>query len=166
MSPDEIARLPYRLGVGMMLLNVRNEVFVGRRIDTTAEAWQMPQGGVDEGEDLRAAASRELAEEVGIGPDKARLIAEAPGWLDYDLPHALVPKVWKGRYRGQRQKWFAFRFLGRDEDIVLDAHHAEFAAWKWAPMEALPDLIVPFKRDIYVRVVAAFRHLLERAPTD
>jgi putative (di)nucleoside polyphosphate hydrolase len=163
MNPDEIARLPYRLGVGMMLLNAKSEVFVGRRIDTRAEAWQMPQGGVDDGEDLRTAALRELAEEIGT--DKVEIIEEAPGWFDYDLPAELVPKVWKGQYRGQRQKWFAMRFLGRDEDIDLEAHHPEFDAWKWVAMADLPEVIVPFKRDIYRRIVSAFRHLDPAART-
>ena len=157
MSPDEIARLPYRLGVGMMLLNAANEVFVGRRIDTSAEAWQMPQGGIDEGEDPRAAALRELAEEIGT--DKAEILAETEGWLDYDLPAELVPKVWKGRYRGQRQKWYALRFLGTDSDIDLEAHHPEFEAWKWVPMREVPGIIVPFKRDLYRRIVDSFIHL-------
>jgi putative (di)nucleoside polyphosphate hydrolase len=163
MNPDEIARLPYRLGVGMMLLNGKGEVFVGRRIDTRAEAWQMPQGGVDEGEDLRAAALRELAEEIGT--DKVEIIEEASGWFDYDLPAELVPNVWKGQYRGQRQKWFAMRFLGQDADIDLEAHHPEFDAWKWVAMADLPEVIVPFKRDIYRRIVAAFRHLDPTART-
>jgi len=157
MTPEEIARLPYRLGVGMMVLNARGEVFVGRRIDTRVEAWQMPQGGIDAGEEPQVAALREVAEEIGT--DKVQILAESPDWLDYDLPTEIQPVVWKGRFRGQRQKWFALRFLGNDQDIDLEAHQPEFEAWKWVPMAALPDVIVPFKRPLYLRVVETFRHL-------
>jgi len=145
------ASLPYRMGVGIALFNQDGRVFVGRRIDTTAEAWQMPQGGIDAGEDPRAAALRELAEETGI--TQAVVTGETAGWLDYDLPPELIGKVWKGRYRGQRQKWFAMRFLGQDSDIRLDAHEPEFAEWRWVPFDQLPDLIVPFKRALYQTIV-------------
>tara|TARA_R110002167_G_scaffold47960_3_gene141711 strand:- start:982 stop:1464 length:483 start_codon:yes stop_codon:yes gene_type:complete len=148
---------PYRPCVGIMLLNREGLVFVAQRIDQQAEAWQMPQGGIDEGEDARAAALRELKEEIGT--DRAEILAESRGWLDYDLPRELADRIWKGRFRGQTQKWFALRFLGQDDEIDIATEHPEFNAWRWAPMADLPDLIVPFKRDNYEKVVAEFRHL-------
>jgi len=148
----------WRRGVGMMLLDPRKRVFVGRRIGFP-DAWQMPQGGIDEGEDPRAAALRELEEEIGTA--KAEIIAETARWLRYELPPELQGrKVWGGFYRGQEQKWFALRFLGSDADIRLDAHHPEFDAWRWVPAATLPDLIVPFKRALYEAVLAEFRDLV------
>lgn len=148
----------YRRCVGVMLLNREGLVFTGRRIDREAnETWQMPQGGVDEGENLVEAARRELAEETGI--TQAEILAEAPDWFSYDLPDHLMGVALKGKYRGQTQKWFAMRFLGSDGDIDLNVHEPEFDAWRWTPMAELPDIIVPFKRDVYVNVVRAFRHL-------
>jgi len=149
--------LPYRPCVGIMLLNSEGKVFVGRRLDQTVEGWQMPQGGIDEGEDVRTALFRELREEAGT--DKAEIIAEMEEWITYDLPPHLVGVAFHGRYRGQKQKWFALRFLGEDSDIDLATHHPEFSAWKWVEMEALLDLIVPFKRDTYRKVIAALRPL-------
>ncbi len=149
--------LKYRRGVGVMLLDRRNLVFVGRRIDTPG-AWQMPQGGIDEGETPRHAALRELAEETGI--DKAEFLAETAGWLRYELPPELYDTVWGGGYRGQEQKWFAMRFLGSDSDIDLATHHPEFDAWKWLPAADLPRLIVPFKRPLYEAVLREFAPLL------
>lgn len=146
--------LPYRPCVGVMLFNARGEVFVGRRIDTVAEAWQMPQGGIDPGEDPRDAAIRELREEIGT--DKAAIVGETEDWLIYDLPDDLIGKVWKGRYRGQKQKWFAMRFTGRDSDIDIATAHPEFEAWQWSPLDRLVEMIVPFKRDIYRALVARF----------
>lgn len=157
----DITTLPYRPGVGLMVLNRENKVFVAKRIDTRAEAWQMPQGGIDEGEDPRATALRELEEETGISPDKAEIIAESDGWVSYDLPSDLVPKLWKGQYRGQKQKWYVLRFHGEDSDINLETEHPEFLEWKWVEMQALPDLIVPFKRALYEKIVAEFAHLLD-----
>lgn len=151
------SHLPYRSGVGMMVFNQAGHVFIARRIDSTAEAWQMPQGGIDEGEEPRPAALRELKEEIGT--DKAEIIAESRAWLTYDLPDELVPIIWKGKYRGQKQKWFALRFTGTDADIDIATEHPEFLDWKWAPIETLPEVIVPFKRDLYAALVAEFRHL-------
>jgi len=153
------SNLPYRPCVGLMLLNRRGQVFVGKRIDQTVEGWQMPQGGIDEGEEPRQAAMRELKEEAGT--DKAQIIGEMDDWLTYDLPPHLVGVAFHGRYRGQRQKWFALRFLGRDSDIDLHAHEPEFADWKWVEMEGLLRLIVPFKRDTYAAVITAFRGLAD-----
>jgi len=146
--------LPYRPCVGLMLFNRQGLVFVARRIDTKGDAWQMPQGGIDEGEAPRDAAMRELAEEIGT--DKAEIVGESARWYDYDLPAELIGKTWGGRYRGQRQKWFALRFTGRDADIDIATRHPEFDRWKWAPIETLPSLAVAFKRDIYERLAAEF----------
>jgi len=148
--------LPYRPCAGVMLINRDGRVFVGQRIDNTLEAWQMPQGGIDPGEDAQAAAIRELGEETGVSADKVTLIAEAPDELLYDLPPELIGKVWKGKYRGQRQRWFLFRFDGEDSDIRIDTAHPEFRAWRWAEPADLPRLIVPFKRALYEDVLAAF----------
>jgi putative (di)nucleoside polyphosphate hydrolase len=148
----------YRPGVGVMLLNSDNRVFVGRRIDVGGENWQMPQGGIDRGETPRHAALRELKEEVGT--DKAEIIAESRGWFRYDVPGTIAGRLWRGRYRGQMQKWFLMRFTGSDRDIALDTHHPEFDAWKWIEPAALTALIVPFKRQLYRDVLAEFRGVL------
>jgi putative (di)nucleoside polyphosphate hydrolase len=153
-----LAERPYRLGVGIMLFNGRNEVFVGQRVDNPADAWQMPQGGIDEGEDPLGAAWREMQEEIGT--DKADLVAESKGWLSYDLPAELADRIWKGRFRGQRQKWFALRFRGSDRDINIATKHPEFRSWKWAPMAELPTMIVPFKRKLYRDLTLEFAHVL------
>lgn len=153
-----IKSLPYRSGVGMMLVNKDNKVFVGKRIDTRSEAWQMPQGGVDEGEDESVAALRELEEEIGTS--KAEIIAASKDYYYYDLPEALVPDIWGGKYRGQKQKWFFMRFLGADSDINIATAHAEFCKWKWVTMQSLPDIIIPFKKDIYSAIVDEFKPLL------
>ena len=152
--------LPYRPCVGMMLVGNDDRVFVARRIDMPSEAWQMPQGGIDEGETPRQAAMRELREEIGT--DKADILAESPDWRDYDLPDELLGKIWGGRYRGQTQKWFLLRFTGTDADIDIETEEPEFLAWQWAEMARVPDLIVPFKRSIYRDVVAEFAPLIER----
>ena len=151
-------QLPYRPCVGIMLMNAGNEVFVARRIDTPGDAWQMPQGGIDPGEAPKVAAMRELKEETGV--ESAEIIAESDRWRDYDLPDDLIGKIWGGKYRGQTQKWFALRFLGVDEEIdIASGEHVEFSEWKWAAMGELAGLIVPFKRQLYMDVVAEFRHL-------
>ena len=152
-------RRPYRNGVGIMLINDRREVWVGRRAGMADGPWQMPQGGIDAGETPRAAALRELAEETGT--DKAEIIAESGDWLSYELPPEVAARVWQGRYRGQRQKWFALRFTGSDADIDLKTHHQrEFAAWCWMESGRLSRLIIPFKRPVYKAVIAEFRALL------
>lgn len=148
--------LPYRPAAAVMLLNSEKKVFVAQRIDTALDAWQMPQGGLDPGEDAEAGALRELEEETGIPPHLVEIIGRAPEELLYELPADLQGKLWKGKYRGQRQSWFVARFLGTDADIDLDTEHPEFRAWKWAEPGELVDLIVPFKRRLYADVVEAF----------
>lgn len=149
--------LPYRASVGVMLLNKEGLVFVGKRIEQTVEGWQMPQGGIDDGETPQEAALRELEEEIGTA--KAKFLREYEEWLSYDLPSHLLGVALRGRYRGQRQKWLAMRFLGEDSDINVHTAEPEFAQWKWLAIEALPRLIVPFKRDTYMKVITAFRDL-------
>ena len=140
-----------------MLLNANGLVFVGKRIDTSSEAWQMPQGGIDEGEAPITAAFREMEEEIGTA--KAELIAESKDWYYYDLPADLIPSVWGGKFRGQKQKWFALRFTGDDSDINIKTQHPEFHEWKWEKTENLPELIVPFKRKLYQELVNEFCNL-------
>ena len=154
----------YRPCVGVMLLNRQGLVWVGRRFqkqndDGVGHWWQMPQGGIDEGEDPAVAAIRELEEETAVR--SAEIIAEAPDWYNYDLPEHLIGHSWKGKYRGQTQKWFAARFLGQDSEINLAplGHKQEFDQWRWAKMNEMLDLIVPFKKPVYEKVIAAFRHL-------
>jgi putative (di)nucleoside polyphosphate hydrolase len=150
--------LPYRPAVGIMLLNPQSHVFVGQRLDSTLEAWQMPQGGIDPGETPEQAAWRELGEEVGT--NAAQIIAVGKTKLDYDLPADLQGKLWGGRYRGQRQTWFAMRFTGTDADIDIATTEPEFRAWMWVEPARLPDLIVPFKRPLYEAVLNEFAGLL------
>lgn len=149
----------YRPCVGVMLINAAGLAFVGKRIDTKeGDWWQMPQGGVDKGEDLQSAVLRELWEETGARADHVELVADLGREVLYDLPPELQGKLWGGKYRGQRQAWFLARFTGTDADIDLNAHEpAEFNAWKWVDPELLPDLIIPFKRDVYTAVVDGFR---------
>ena len=154
--------LPYRPAAGVMLLSAEGRVFVAQRIDSTLEAWQMPQGGLDPGEAPRDGALRELEEETGIPPALVEIVAEAPDTLDYDLPPDLQGRLWGGRYRGQRQHWFLARYLGRDDQVDLETAHPEFRAWKWVEPAELPHLIVPFKRALYEAVLAAFAAELER----
>ncbi|GGE01127.1 RNA pyrophosphohydrolase [Polymorphobacter glacialis] len=145
--------LPYRPGVGVLLFNEHGKVFVGQRLDSTLEAWQMPQGGIDKGEEPLTAALRELEEETGIPPHLVEVIAETPDWHHYDLPADMVGVLWKGRYAGQRQKWYSMRFLGQDSDVAIATAHPEFKAWRWASVDGLVDLAVPFKRDLYIDII-------------
>jgi putative (di)nucleoside polyphosphate hydrolase len=154
------AALPYRPGAGIMLLSRDGKIFVAQRRDSTLEAWQMPQGGLDPGEDAEAGALRELEEETGIPAEKVEIVARCPEELTYDLPDDLVGKLWKGRWRGQRQTWFLMRFLGEDEDVNLDTADPEFRAWKWAEPAELPALIVPFKKALYEQLLARFAQWL------
>ncbi|MFC6686881.1 RNA pyrophosphohydrolase [Jhaorihella thermophila] len=156
MTPEEIAALPYRRNVGIMLVNRDGNVFVGQRRDRFEEAWQMPQGGIDDGENPRTAALRELEEEIGVRPDLVEVVAETSDWLPYDLPHDIVPQIWKGRYRGQEQKWFLMRFLGSDDQIDIETEHPEFSRWRWSAPDQLLDRIVAFKREVYARVLKEF----------
>lgn len=146
----------YRPCAGILIANADGRIFVGQRIDTVVEAWQPPQGGIDMGEEALTAAMRELGEETGIAPDKVALIAEAPGEFLYDLPPELIGRVWQGKWRGQRQRWFLFRFLGTDDDVNIATAHQEFRAWRWAAPEDVIALAVDFKRQLYVDVMAAF----------
>ncbi len=157
MTPEEIEKLPYRPNVGVMMINAAGAVFVGQRMDRHKDAWQMPQGGIDAGEDPKTAALRELEEETGVLPELVEIIAESNGWLPYDLPHDVVPHFWGGKYRGQEQKWYLMRFVGQDVQVNIATEHPEFGAWKWLPVEQLVDNIVPFKREVYERVLAEFK---------
>lgn len=151
---------PYRKGVGIVLFNAQGLVFAARRIDTKEPAWQFPQGGIDDGEDPLAAAWREMKEEIGT--DNAKLIGQSTDWISYDLPPDIADKSWKGRFRGQSQKWYAFTFQGSDAEIDIATQHPEFSEWQWMELAEVPKLIVPFKRDLYERVVAEFVGLVGR----
>lgn len=160
MTPEQIARLPYRPCVGVMLINAEGLIFGGQRIDSTAPAWQMPQGGIDPGEVPQAAALRELREETGIGAALVDVVAEAPDTVHYDLPADLVPHIWKGRYRGQEQRWFLMRYLGTDDQINIRTDHPEFSEWRWLYAREMLDSIVPFKRAVYAQVIGQFGEYL------
>lgn len=167
-APVDPESLPYRPCVGILVLNQAGLVWAGKRIiipndemDGATQLWQMPQGGIDKGEEAEPAARRELYEETGM--KSVSLLAEAPEWINYDLPAHLIGIALKGKYRGQTQKWFAYRFEGNESEIEINpppgGHTAEFEEWAWKPIDVLPELIVPFKRGVYQQVVAAFRHL-------
>jgi putative (di)nucleoside polyphosphate hydrolase len=146
----------YRRGVGVMLLNDARQVWVGRRIDNTDEAWQMPQGGIDKGEAPWDTALRELEEETGIPPHLVERIADCPERLKYDLPEDMRHRLWGGKWKGQEQDWYLCRFLGRNSDVNIATAHPEFCEWKWIDAERLPEMIVPFKRDLYRRLLQEF----------
>ena len=157
MLQTDIENLPYRANVGVMVLSKSGDVFVAQRLEHYANAWQMPQGGIDPGEGPAEAALRELEEETGINSSKVVILAETQNWIPYELPPDLIPKLWNGKYRGQKQKWFLMRVLGEDTDIDIETEEPEFSSWKWIAPSALPDAIVPFKRDVYVAVLEAFQ---------
>lgn len=148
----------YRRNVGIMLIGPQGRIFTGQRRDNSADAWQMPQGGIDKGETPRSAALRELEEEVGTS--KAQVLRESAGWLNYDLPDEIAQRMWRGRWRGQTQKWFAMRFLGHDSDINIATAHPEFQVWRWMSADDMLAAIVPFKRDVYRAVCEEFADLL------
>ncbi|MEL6478615.1 MAG: RNA pyrophosphohydrolase [Pseudomonadota bacterium] len=160
LSDEAIAKLPYRPCVGLVVLNGDGHIFAGQRIDNAMDAWQMPQGGIDHGETPVQAALRELTEETGIVDSHVEVLRESSEWHAYDLPRHLVPKLWKGRYRGQTQRWFILRFLGDDSEIRIDTAEPEFRSWAWMEESELLRKIVPFKRDTYARVFAEFQDLL------
>ena len=161
MAVIDVSKLEYRENVGMVLINADRHIFAGKRIDNNTDAWQMPQGGIDEGETPEAAAYRELSEETGIHYSKVRLLGETQDWLSYDIPVDLISKLWDGRYRGQRQKWFAFEFLGKDSDIKIMTEEPEFSEWAWKSKDNLLSSIVPFKLDVYRKVFLELGHLVK-----
>ena len=161
MGVIDVSKLEYRKNVGMVLINTMGYIFAGKRIDNNTDAWQMPQGGIDEGETPEEAAFRELSEETGINQSKARLIGATAGWLSYDIPVELIPKLWDGQYRGQEQKWFAFEFLGKDSDINITTKDPEFSEWAWKSKKDLLSSIVPFKIEVYQKVFSELGHLVK-----
>ena len=152
-------KLPYRSNVGIMMVNEKGYVFVGQRLDNNQNAWQMPQGGIDAGEDPETAAYRELLEETGVKKQDVRFVASLSKWLSYDLPEDLIPILWNGKFRGQKQKWFLFKFLGEDGDINIATEHPEFSKWKWISKENLLKEIVPFKKSVYENVLKEFKNI-------
>ncbi len=160
MTKAEIEKQPYRPCVGIMLLNAGGLVFVGHRLDNPGPAWQMPQGGIDKVETPLEAAKRELFEETGIDAGNVEILAESAAWIKYDLPPDLVAKIWKGRYRGQQQKWFLMRYLGSDSLVNIAKKNPEFSRWKWMKPNELVANIVPFKRSVYTQVLAEFAPLM------
>ena len=153
-----IKKLPLRLGVGAIVLNGKNQVFVGKRKDNPVDKWQMPQGGVNEGENLTDAMKRELQEETGI--QNIEILNEIDGWFEYELPNYLLGKIWKGKYRGQKQKWFIVKFLGDDQEINLELYKPEFIEWRWLDIESLPNVIVDFKRRVYQQLLPKIREFI------
>ena len=149
-------KLPLRIGVGAIVLNKKNQVFVGKRKDNPVDKWQMPQGGVNDGEDLTSAMKRELNEETGI--ENIKILNEIDGWFEYELPNYLLGKIWRGKFRGQKQKWFIVKFLGNDEEINLEKDKPEFIEWKWLDIEKLPNVIVDFKKKVYEKLLPKIRN--------
>lgn len=158
MTPEQIQALPYRPCVGLCLSNAEGLIWAGERINTPG-AWQMPQGGIDPGETPETAGLRELTEEIGLLPEHVEIIGQSADWLPYDLPHDLVPKLWKGRFRGQSQKWLHLRLIGPQSAINIATPEPEFATWQWMPAPALLASIVPFKRDLYATILREFSHI-------
>ena len=150
--------LPLRLGVGVVVLNKENKVFVGKRKDNPVNKWQMPQGGVDNGEDLVGAMKRELSEETGI--KNIKILKEIDGWSEYELPDYLLGKIWKGKYRGQKQKWFVVRFLGNDNEINLETKNPEFVEWQWIDIDSLAGVIVDFKKKVYEGLIPKIKETI------
>ncbi|MDH3665624.1 MAG: RNA pyrophosphohydrolase [Paracoccaceae bacterium] len=161
MAKIDILALPYRPCVGLVVLNGQGLVFAAQRLDRHYDAWQMPQGGIDKGEAPRTAALRELEEETGIQPARVEVVRESAGWLNYDVPHDLVPQLWGGRYRGQKQRWFAVRFLGSDTEIDIETEHPEFRTWRWMAATDVIASAVEFKRHTYTRVFEEFDDLID-----
>jgi putative (di)nucleoside polyphosphate hydrolase len=156
---NDLTKLPYRLGVGLMIINQQKKIFVGKRIDSKNPfSWQMPQGGIDIGETPSKAAIREMTEEIGC--DKGDIIAETRSWYCYDLPPKIIPKMWNGQFKGQKQKWFLIKYTGLDSDINLDTPHPEFNKWKWIKPNHLTKVVIPFKKSLYEAVIKEFRNLL------
>ncbi len=151
-------KLPLRIGVGAIVLNKKNQVFVGKRKDNPVDKWQMPQGGVNDGEDLTSAMKRELNEETGI--QNIKILNEIDGWFEYELPNYLLGKIWRGKFRGQKQKWFIVKFLGNDEEINLEKDKPEFIEWKWLDIENLPNVIVDFKKRVYEKLLPKIRNFI------
>ena len=151
-------KLPLRIGVGAIVLNKKNQVFVGKRKDNPVDKWQMPQGGVNDGEDLTSAMKRELNEETGI--ENIKILNEIDGWFEYELPNYLLGKIWRGKFRGQKQKWFIVKFLGNDEEINLEKDKPEFIEWKWLDIENLPNVIVDFKKKVYEKLLPKIRNFI------
>ena len=161
MGVIDVSKLDYRKNVGMILINAKGHIFAGKRLDNNTDNWQMPQGGIDEGEIPETAAFRELAEETGIHRSKVRLLGSTAGWLSYDIPVDLITKLWNGQYRGQKQKWFVFEFLGKDADINIVTEEPEFSEWAWKSKDDLLSSIVPFKVEVYQKVFLELGHLLK-----
>ena len=160
MASDAHDALPYRLNVGIMLINHNGLVFVGQRRDNHSDAWQMPQGGIDDGENPKEAALRELHEETGIPANLVQVLEVSENWISYDLPKDLISQLWGGRFRGQKQKWYLMRFLGSDAEVNIQTETPEFSAWKWIPPDALVENIVPFKKSVYQKVLSEFSKTL------
>lgn len=158
-SKTQKNKLPFRPGVGMMIINSKRQIFMGKRIDSKMHGWQMPQGGIDAGETPSAAALREMEEEIGSA--NAKIIAESRNWYSYRVPNSLIPKLWDGQYCGQRQKWFLVDFFGADTDININTLHPEFEEWKWIELDELIDNVIPFKAKLYRQIIAEFESIIK-----